>query len=312
MNSADLEPAPAPELLIGIDEAGYGPPLGPLVVGYGGTHGTPPLEHLVQALPKALRPADSKVLYRGAGGFKRLEATVLAFLTVAHGSVPGTLKALLQTTPEQLGQHPWYANLEVPLPLETEVDDVRRNADLLRQAMGEADRGSLFGGAQVLLEGTFNDAVARRGNKSVVEMDLIGEVLDDHLGSRSGQVFVDRLGGRKFYGPWLMSRYPMQPLQTLEEHARQSRYAIRTDKGDCRFSFLVNGESRRPEIALGSCIAKYVREIFMVLWNRYWTSPAGISPTAGYPQDARRVLSELELKRPLELDAVRSILIRCR
>ena len=44
-----------------------------------------------------------------------------------------------------------------------------------------------------------------------------------------------------------------------------------------------------PCTALASMLAKYLREVFMRQFNRYWLSHVpGIKPTAGYPGDAAR------------------------
>jgi len=47
--------------------------------------------------------------------------------------------------------------------------------------------------------------------------------------------------------------------------------------------------------------AKYLRELAMEAFNRYWTSRVpGLRATAGYPVDARRFLAETEAARRAE------------
>jgi len=42
-------------------------------------------------------------------------------------------------------------------------------------------------------------------------------------------------------------------------------------------------------VALGSMLAKYVRELAMTAFNRLWSDRCpGLRPTAGYPVDAAR------------------------
>ena len=58
--------------------------------------------------------------------------------------------------------------------------------------------------------------------------------------------------------------------------------------------------------------AKYLRELHMVLLNRWWARHIPeLKPTAGYPQDARRFISEVEQIRD-ELGIGKDILIRSR
>jgi ribonuclease HII len=57
----------------------------------------------------------------------------------------------------------------------------------------------------------------------------------------------------------------------------------------------VGADGIRLETALASMFAKYLRESAMVLFNRWWAERVpGIRATAGYPQDARRFIKEIE------------------
>jgi hypothetical protein len=74
------------------------------------------------------------------------------------------------------------------------------------------------------------------------------------------------------------------------EHDEKSIYT----SGAIRIEFLVGADGLRLETALASMLAKYLREIAMGLFNAWWAAriPA-IKPTAGYPQDASRFISEV-------------------
>jgi hypothetical protein len=48
-------------------------------------------------------------------------------------------------------------------------------------------------------------------------------------------------------------------------------------------------------VALASMTAKYVRELLMDRFNRFWQHHApDLKPTAGYVQDGRRFLAEID------------------
>jgi ribonuclease HII len=88
--------------------------------------------------------------------------------------------------------------------------------------------------------------------------------------------------------------WPDSEVAILAEEGGASRY----DAGGRQVAFLVGGEGASPLTALASCIAKYARELHMVLFNRHWCAAvAELAPTAGYPEDARRWLEAVGAQR---------------
>ena len=58
--------------------------------------------------------------------------------------------------------------------------------------------------------------------------------------------------------------------------------------------FAVRAEKAHLPVALASMISKYVRELLMVLFNRYWAQRVpGVAPTAGYYVDGRRFYDQI-------------------
>jgi hypothetical protein len=57
-------------------------------------------------------------------------------------------------------------------------------------------------------------------------------------------------------------------------------------------------------VALGSMLSKYLRELHMILFNRYWCERRpDLKPTAGYSVDARRFLEDIApLRRELGIE----------
>jgi hypothetical protein len=59
-------------------------------------------------------------------------------------------------------------------------------------------------------------------------------------------------------------------------------------------SFQTRAEERHLPVALASMVAKYIREVRMVSFNRFWTDRIpDLRPTAGYPQDAERFIRSI-------------------
>ena len=81
----------------------------------------------------------------------------------------------------------------------------------------------------------------------------------------------------------------------LAETETISRYRLELDGSFITISFIVEAESAHLPVALASMTAKYVRELLMLRFNRYFQSlMPELKPTAGYYGDGRRYLNDIE------------------
>lgn len=113
-------------------------------------------------------------------------------------------------------------------------------------------------------------------------------------------IYCDKHGGRNRYSALLSEVAGGSLFATIEESREASRYRGRCDRWSVEWLFLSKAERLVP-VALASLTAKYLRELAMESFNRYWTSRVpGLRATAGYPVDARRFLAETEAARRAE------------
>ncbi len=318
----------------GIDEAGYGPMLGPLTFGFSafqledgeGTLDWARLSGAVSEAPKddgkKLIVADSKKVFtRNPRGSARLELTALAFLRArgvqmkAGADLLGTAPKALVPTGAELSAHPWYAHLPKKVPLHATQEKLDEHTGRLGETLRQSETSVVASGAVVIPSGKLNASFARTQNKGATLWSFHSGILLDlfeRFGSQGLHMTVDRLGGRARYGAMLSALIPFSTVRVMHESRIESRYLVSSEGRHMSIRFIQKGDTLSLPVALGSCFAKYAREMVMDAFNEHFCAACpDVKPTAGYVTDARRWLSDLEAKDPSLLQAA-GTLIRTR
>ena len=282
-------------LVVGTDEAGYGPNLGPLVIAATAWEAATDANGVEAAFAAAAAVidglwGDSKRIFRGGAGFAGLERGALAGVAACGGGVPDRWSGLLAAFATCDGEPAEWAETAERLRLPREIS--RENA----AAAAEKATATLVGSGLRLIAvrcrlvqpREFNALLAAGLNKSDIlsraTLDLAAPLVTAAVGE--SVVWCDRHGGRRRYAPLVSRAFAAPLVQVISETPEWSAYRI--PEAACRIEFSVRGESRLP-VALASMTAKYVRELSMAAFNDCWGGRmAGLEPTAGYPVDAVR------------------------
>lgn len=330
--------------LVGTDEAGYGPNLGPLVISASVWH-LPEAEDevdlykllakCVQMPPLKTKPAaqrgnprrkpriarlalaDSKVLYKAGGTLELLERGVLSLLA-ASGARPSTWRELCDSLDG--GCHrahaalPWLCDFDLDLPLAQSTSDIEEATQLFLQGAGAAGARCHKVRSRIVHPADFNRLTQEEGNKSTLltaqTLDLLTEIVAE-LPEEPVVIVCDKHGGRNRYSHALQRAFPEYLVEVRGEGRSESRYAFGPAAQRVSVAFRTQAERYLPS-AVASMTSKYVRELCMRGFNDFWQRHVpGVRPTAGYPTDAKRFKREIAA-RQTELGIADSLLWRAR
>jgi hypothetical protein len=311
---------------VGIDEAGYGPNLGPLVMtaviaeARGSaqderlrtTATSPDLwRDLAGKVDRAGGEAsrlwvdDSKAILRGGKGRARLESTCLALLEVSGQGSPGDFVALLASlgagTSEEAELCRWL-DPRSPAPAWPSAalsDDLVRSWET--NPLHPEDGCWRITAVRTVVVGPerFNRLLHATGSKARVHFAAFRELL--HVAwslacdGRPTVVESDKHGGRHYYLELLVEAFPDTWIERGIEGPDLSRYRIRQTGREMSLNVRPRADASDGLVALASIVSKTVRELWMDAFNAFWVNRVeGLRPSAGYPVDADRFRLAIE------------------
>ena len=238
--------------------------------------------------------ADSKQLYRPGGSLAELERGVLTALAVTD-QAPRRWDDLWQSLcPDATGERlnlPWYEGFQCVLPVDIDDETPNELATRLQNHMERIGIRLHSVRSTVLFPAPFNRLVQQYDSKGTVlsttTLNLVADLIEQ-LPGEPMHIICDKHGGRNHYGALLQPRLCPGLVRVIKEGRAESAYDIGQPGCPREIRFRARGEAFLPS-ALASMTSKYLREIAMRAFNRFWCDHVeDLKPTAGYPMDARR------------------------
>ncbi len=286
-------------LVMGVDENGLGPRLGPLVA-----------TSVVLETPRYLRRTlcdrgldlgltDSKE----TGGFGRMafiESVALALLgsEQPHGRRAGSvLRGLPRSADDLLDRLSPASRVElraccpndetaaqcwaVDLPLPAFGGEPAHGAALLRKLVGRSKLRVVGVQSRLACAGILNARQAVGQNKLAVDLELFEELIIAAHQLHGGPLLVicGMIGGIRDYSSRLR-RVDHERVDNLPGRRGQRRYAVE-GLGEIRFE--VDADARHLPVALASIVGKYLREICMLRIGEFYRRDVpGLRLASGY------------------------------
>lgn len=314
-------------ILFGIDEAGYGPILGPLIVSSVGI--SMPDELLKADLWELLSDAvsvskkglkgrllitDSKKAYDRKKGYGHLQRTALALLPSRPDLLGELIDMLTENSLRKVQHYPWYQSIG-----QTKLDYSRDEIEIARNALIRAGKkhniSLLDAHAEILDAGAYNQLVEMSQNKSSVLFTLVCRnmaIAFQKYGRENLQFIVDRQGGRDHYAGVLAKMFQDMSVTVLKETEEHSSYHLKGNAGAFKVHFITKADLNYLPVSAASFISKYLRELLMDRINEYFRDKdSSIEPTAGYWTDGLRFISDIDRLLP-DLNIDKSKFVRTR
>lgn len=284
----------------GIDEAGLGPILGPYCATVTTFKSPKPLKELLEDKQKSiLYVDDSKKVYQGKNGLKRLELNVLAFYVLLNGSVPKNINSFIPSL-----NSIWNIKNNETLPLKNSVDEVLDYSAGIKNLFKERDVEFLNLKRRAVSPSNFNKSIDKWDNKATVCQQYISSLVLCALEIKKPQsIIIDKQGGRKFYKGFLDSVSNKHTFSIIKEEDKYSEY----QSDSINVKFKAKADSSNFTVALASMFSKYMRELAMHSFNSYWSEIIPeLKRTAGYYTDGTRFINDLTIhgKLPKNIDTI--------
>jgi ribonuclease HII len=284
--------------IIGVDENGYGPLLGPLVVtGVLMESDFDPFDLKVGRFRFPIKIKDSKKI------FTRTKSSYFAGEIIAHAILEAAgirvrsfhqlIKSVTDGEAEKiLNLSPYHREIYSDFPLPIWAKEIRES--LVGKSLDYLDINLLSIRSKVVLPYEFNLLLKRHKSKISLDFSLFLEIIDD-LTFGDEIALLGKLGGTKFY-TLLFERNGAEIEKILKETRGISSYRIHLSGKKIETHFIMDGDEVYLPITFASIIGKYIRELFMLSLNRYLGHDDFFPWASGYRHDHKTWVLVKELK----------------
>ncbi len=272
-------------LVMGVDENGLGPRLGPLVAT--GVVVRVPRYRRAELCARGL--AEGLTDSKDAGGFGRMafvESVALAMIERTTGRAPHTSDALLDALSpksrgvlrslcpsDQSASQCWQVDLELPIF----GGDLRLGRERIEALIGRSSLELVRVESRMACVGLLNARQNEGRNKLDVDLELFEDLIASAGSTEPLLAICGMVGGIRNYAPRFRR---LQRIETMPGRRGQRRYRAR---GLREVRFEVHADARHLPVSLASMVGKYLREVSMLRVAEFYRREVpGLRLASGY------------------------------
>jgi ribonuclease HII len=296
-------------IVVGVDENGLGPLLGPLVTTAASFEVARYSPERHASVGRALGIDDSKST-AGFGQMAVAEGLALALVEALHGTVVSSIDALFECVlldaptalqaPCPTSSHPqcW----SVPLALPCFGGELEAGRAMLR-GLGKRGVRPAHLRSALSCTGDLNRRLRKGQSRVEVDLELMERLVLDARAQAKAEVraVCGMVGGIRNYTA-RMRHFPLVGLKPVRALGGTLAYDV-VGVGHVRFE--IDADARHLPVALASMVGKYVRELWMERQNRFYRAADGsLADVSGYhdPVTQRFIVASAPLRVALGID----------
>ncbi|RKY31308.1 MAG: hypothetical protein DRP67_02865 [Candidatus Omnitrophota bacterium] len=246
--------------IIGIDENGFGPLMGPLVV-------TGILGKLKGDFKWFKGVEDSKRFFsRDISSFKKIEEFSLSLFLSIYGYLPSNPYEFIRKISKPIfkcsvSEKICWKNLPSHF-IWADMEEVEKKAEEFKRWMADENVfiESIF--SRIFCVYEINNLIDKGYKKGFIDFIGFYDIIE-MAKKKEIEVFAGKIGGMKRYFSFLKYKFPQHSIKIIEEGEEISKYILKNEKSFIKISFVEDIEDKLFFAAISSIIGKYIRELMM-------------------------------------------------